>query len=187
MRLIAGLHRGLMLESPIDEAIRPTSDRARQALFNILEHRFGLGADSPLHEARVLDVFCGSGAMGLEALSRGAAQCSFIDNSATAIALAERNARRAKELARCRFVRRDATKLDRAPAQASLAFLDPPYQDNLALPALDALRDGGWLAPQAIISVELGARTAFTPAPGFTPLDERAYGRTRIVLLRFTP
>jgi 16S rRNA (guanine966-N2)-methyltransferase len=187
MRIIAGLHRGLMLESPADEAIRPTSDRARQALFNILEHRFGLGEASPLHEARVLDVFCGSGAMGLEALSRGAAQCTFIDNSATAIALAERNARRANEFARCRFVRRDATKLERAPAPATLAFLDPPYQDNLAMPTLDALRDGGWLAPQAIISVELAARGVFTPAPGFTPLDERGYGRTRIVLLRFTP
>ena len=185
MRIIAGRHRGLMLESPADEAIRPTSDRARQALFNILEHRFGLGTESPLHEARVLDLFCGSGAMGLEALSRGAAQCSFIDSSALAIALAERNARRANETARCRFVRRDATKVDRATAQATLAFLDPPYKEDLAVPALHALRDGGWLAPHAIVSVELAARGAFVPPTGFAPLDERAYGRTRILLLRF--
>lgn len=187
MRIIAGRHRGLLLESPADETIRPTGDRARQALFNILEHRFGLGEASPLHEARVLDLFCGSGAMGLEALSRGAAQCSFIDVSSMAIALTERNARRTNELARCRFVRGDATKLARATAPATLAFLDPPYREALAVPALEALRDQGWLAPDALVSVELAARAAFAPPSGFTPLDERSYGRTRIALLRFTP
>lgn len=184
MRIIAGKHRGLALEPPEGDAIRPTSDRARQALFNILEHRFGLGDASPLHGAAVLDVFCGSGALGLEALSRGALRCTFIDSAAAALALAERNARRAKETATSRFVRRDATRLPPAPDAATLAFLDPPYGEALAGPALTSLRDGGWLAAGAIISVELGPRDRLEPPPGFELLDDRRYGKARIVLLR---
>ncbi|MBL8696947.1 MAG: 16S rRNA (guanine(966)-N(2))-methyltransferase RsmD [Alphaproteobacteria bacterium] len=184
MRIIAGKHRGLALEPPQGEAIRPTSDRARQALFNILEHRFGIGEASPLHGAAVLDVFCGSGALGLEALSRGAARCIFIDKDPVALALAERNAKRAKESATSRFVLRDATRLPQAPAAATLAFLDPPYGEGLAAAALESLRKGGWLAAGAIVSLELGPRDAFALPPGFERLDERRYGKARIVLLR---
>lgn len=186
MRIIAGKHRGLALESPASDAIRPTGDRARQALFNILEHRFGLGAASPLQGAVVLDVFCGSGALGLEALSRGATRCHFIDKDATAVALAERNAGRAKETAACRFVLRDATRLPQAPEAATLAFLDPPYGEGLAEAALAALRDKGWLAPGAIVSVESGPRDRFATPPGFATIDERRYGKARIALLRAT-
>jgi 16S rRNA (guanine966-N2)-methyltransferase len=185
MRIIAGRHRGAALDTPPDGAIRPTSDRARQALFNILEHRFGVGEASPLHAARVLDVFCGTGAMGLEALSRGAASCVFIDNNAAALGLAERNARRLKEQARCRFVLRDATKLAQAPHAATLVFLDPPYGGDLATPALASLRENGWLAMGALISVESDARAPAAPLPpGFELIDERHYGRARILLLR---
>lgn len=184
MRIIAGRHRGAALETPADGAIRPTSDRARQALFNILEHRFGIGEASPLHEAHVLDVFCGTGAMGLEALSRGASACIFVDRDAVALRLAEQNARRLKETARCRFVLRDATKLGKAPAAATLVFLDPPYGEDLAAPALAALRANGWLAPGALISVEGDARAPLDAPPGFEVVDDRRYGRTRILLLR---
>ncbi|MBM3521439.1 MAG: RsmD family RNA methyltransferase [Alphaproteobacteria bacterium] len=184
MRIIAGKHRGLALESPPDDAIRPTSDRARQALFNILEHRFGLGERSPLHGAIALDVFCGSGALGLEALSRGAARCLFIDKDPTALALAERNAQRAKESAACRFILRDATRLQTAPAAASLAFLDPTYGQDLAAPALASLRANGWLSDGALVSVELGPSDRLALPPGFLAIDERRYGKARIVLLR---
>lgn len=184
MRIIAGRHRGAALETPPDAAIRPTSDRARQALFNILEHRFGVGEASPLDAARVLDVFCGTGALGLEALSRGAASCTFIDNSAAALALAERNARRLREQARCRLVLRDATKLTKAPQDATLVFLDPPYGEDLAAAALSSLRENGWLAAGALISVESDARGRLDPPHGFALIEDRHYGRARILLLR---
>jgi 16S rRNA (guanine966-N2)-methyltransferase len=184
MRIIAGRHRGAVLETPADDAIRPTSDRARQALFNILEHRFGVGESSPLHAARVLDVFCGTGAMGLEALSRGAATCTFIDRDAVALRLAERNARRLNESARCRFVLRDATSPGKAPAAATLVFLDPPYGKDLAAPALAALRENGWIAPGALVSLESDARATGGLPSGLEIVDDRRYGRARIVLLR---
>ena len=184
MRIVAGRHRGAALETPLDDSIRPTSDRARQALFNILEHRFGVGEASPLHDARVLDVFCGTGAMGLEALSRGAHSCVFVDRDAVALRLAERNAQRLKESTRCRFVLRDATRPGKAPAAATLVFLDPPYGEDLAAPALAALREEGWIAAGALVSVEGDARGALEAPPGFAVLDDRRYGRARILLLR---
>ncbi len=184
MRIVAGRHRGLALEAPTDARIRPTADRVRQALFDVLEHRFGVGAASPLRDARVLDLFCGSGALGLEALSRGAARCIFVDNDATALALAERNVRRARETGAARFVLRDATRPGPAPEAATLAFLDPPYGAGLAAPALAALRDQGWLADGALVCVETGARDRFEPPPGYDLLDMRRHGRAEIAILR---
>ena len=186
MRIVAGRHRGLALEAPTDARIRPTADRVRQALFDVLEHRFGVGAASPLRDARVLDLFCGSGALGLEALSRGAARCIFVDNDATALALAERNVRRARAIDAARFVLRDATRPGTAPEAATLAFLDPPYGAGLAAPALAALRDQGWLADGALVCVETGARDRFEPPPGYDLLDTRRHGRAEIAILRLT-
>lgn len=184
MRIIAGRHRGAALETPADDSIRPTSDRARQALFNILEHRFGVGEASPLHGARVLDACCGTGAMGLEAMSRGAEACTFMDRDAVALRLAERNARQLKETARCRFVLRDVTRPGKAPAAATLVFLDPPYGEDLAAPALVALRENGWIAPGALVSVEGDARGRLDLPPDFEIVDDRRHGRAHIVLLR---
>jgi 16S rRNA (guanine966-N2)-methyltransferase len=184
MRIVAGRHRGLALEAPQDARIRPTADRVRQALFDILEHRFGIGAASPLRGAQALDLFCGSGALGLEALSRGAARCVFVDSDAVALALAERNARRAKEIANARFVLRDATRLGPAPGQATLAFLDPPYGAGLAAAALTALRDQGWLADGALVAVETGDDEDVVWPAGYDCLDTRRHGRARIAILR---
>jgi 16S rRNA (guanine966-N2)-methyltransferase len=184
MRIVAGRHRGLALEAPADARIRPTADRVRQALFDVLEHRFGVGAASPLRDARVLDLFCGSGALGIEALSRGAARCVFVDSDATALALAERNVRRARETGAARFVLRDATRLGPAPEAATLAFLDPPYGAGLAVPALVALRDQGWLADGALVCVETGARDDFDPPAGYDLIDARRHGRAGIAILR---
>jgi 16S rRNA (guanine966-N2)-methyltransferase len=187
MRIVAGRHRGLALEAPADGRIRPTADRVRQALFDVLEHRFGIGAASPLRGARVLDLFCGSGALGLEALSRGAARCVFVDNDAVALALAERNVRRAREVANARFVLRDATRPGPAGETSTLAFLDPPYGCGLAAAALAALRDQGWLADDALVAVETGAEEGVAAPEGFDLLDTRRHGRARLAILRSRP
>jgi 16S rRNA (guanine966-N2)-methyltransferase len=185
MRIVAGRHRGLALEPPADARIRPTADRVRQAIFDVLEHRFGVGAASPLRGAVVLDVFCGSGAMGIEALSRGAARCTFMDSDQGALALAERNARRARETAATRFLRRDATQPGKGSGEATLVFMDPPWGEDLAPRALAALRDQGWLAPGAIACIETGDRERCDPPEGFELLDERKHGRARVTFLRF--
>jgi 16S rRNA (guanine966-N2)-methyltransferase len=187
MRIVAGRHRGLVLETPADRRIRPTADRVRQALFDVLEHRFGVGAASPLRDARVLDLFCGSGALGIEALSRGAARCVFVDSDATALALAERNVRRARAMDAARFVLRDATRLGPALEAATLAFLDPPYGAGLAAAALVALRDQGWLADGALVCVETGAGERVEPPHGYATLDIRRHGRAEIAILRRLP
>jgi len=186
MRIVAGRHRGLVLETPADQRIRPTADRVRQALFDVLEHRFGIGAASPLRGAIVLDLFCGSGALGIEALSRGAARAVFLDEDPAALALAERNVRRARETANARFVRADATRPGPAPGAqtATLAFLDPPYGTDLAARCLVGLRDQGWLAADALAVVETGDGDDFDAPPGYAALDSRRHGRARVAILR---
>jgi len=181
MRIVGGTHRGRRLEAPADDAIRPTSDRVREAVFNVLAHApFAAGA---LRSGVALDAFCGTGAMGLEALSRGVGACVFLDTDLAALKLAERNAAACGETARARFLLTDATRPPRPPAVAALAFLDPPYASTLAAPALAALAAGGWFEAGALCVVETGA--GFAPPAGFTPLDERRYGRARIAFLRW--
>jgi 16S rRNA (guanine966-N2)-methyltransferase len=165
--------------------VRPTSDRAREALFNVLAHR-PLRADGKpaLADARVLDVFAGTGAMGLEALSRGAAHATFVERDRTALAALEANIAALGETSRATVLRADVLALPRAKEAANLAFLDPPYGEGLAAPALTALAKGGWLEDGALVIVELGKRDDLpAPAP-FTPLDERRYGAARFVILR---
>jgi 16S rRNA (guanine966-N2)-methyltransferase len=163
--------------------VRPTSDRAREALFNILSHGTLAGDGGPF-EGAVLDAFAGTGALGLEALSRGAAEAVFIEQDRDALAILRRNIDALGESARVRIVPGDATRPPRAAAQCAVVFLDPPYRSGLAVTALQALSAAGWLAPQSLAVVELAAREELLPPRGFTLLDERVYGAARLVFLR---
>ncbi|MFZ5778652.1 MAG: 16S rRNA (guanine(966)-N(2))-methyltransferase RsmD [Pseudomonadota bacterium] len=185
LRIVAGRHRGRTIAAPDGQTTRPTSSRARESLFNILAHA-GWREDgtSPLAGARVLDVFAGSGALGLEALSRGASHATFFDNDAAAVRLIGDNLRKLGETAAAKVVRADAIRPPPAREPCDLAFLDPPYRSDLAAPALAALAAAGWLAPGAIVTVELAHNEDLVPPPDFTVLDERRYGAAKIVFLR---
>jgi 16S rRNA (guanine966-N2)-methyltransferase len=182
MRIVAGRYRGRRLEPPIGRAIRPTSDRIREAIFDILAHRLFAGR---FDGAQVLDAFAGTGAMGLEALSRGAAHATFLDTDAAAVKLVERNARHVGEDAGVLVLRRDATKPGPAPRPHDLAFLDPPYRSGLALTALAALAEARWLAAGALVAIELASDETPTPPAGFTAVDQRRYGGTTMHFWRW--
>jgi 16S rRNA (guanine966-N2)-methyltransferase len=187
MRIVGGKHRGRKLESPPDERVRPTSDRARESLFNILSHgRFAAGGTSLLIGARVLDVFCGTGALGFEALSRGAAHATFIDSDPASLKLVQANAKTLGETANAQTYQTDATKLGRATQAAMIAFLDPPYREGLAGPALAALAANGWLADGAICVVETDAREDLETPADFTREDERRYGKAKLTFLKYS-
>jgi len=179
LRIIAGRHRGRRLRAPEGLATRPTSDRAREALFGILEH--GL---PPLRGSRFLDLFAGSGAAGLEALSRGAVEALLIDQAIAAIAAIGANVAALGEEARARVLRADACRLGQAPGTFDIVFLDPPYGSGLLAPALASLADQGWLAPGARIAGEVAARERFVPVAGFAVEDDRNYGAARLLFLR---
>jgi 16S rRNA (guanine966-N2)-methyltransferase len=184
MRIIAGKHRGRPLAAPPGRAVRPTSDRAREALFDILAH--GRFADRPVYEeARVLDAFAGTGAFGLEALSRGAAHAIFIEKDRVAFAALRANIAALGEEKRATILAIDAVRPTRAAEPCSLAFLDPPYGEDLAAPALAALAATGWFAPDALVIVEVAARQSLEAPAGFTLLDERRYGAARLNFLRW--
>jgi 16S rRNA (guanine966-N2)-methyltransferase len=187
LKIVGGKHRGRALEAPEGEDVRPTSSRAREALFNILAHAsWHEDGTSPLVDARVLDAFAGSGALGLEALSRGAAHATFLDNDARSIRLIGDNVRKLGEAASAKVVRADATRPPPAREFCTLVFLDPPYRSGLAAPALAALAEAGWLAPGAVVTVELAHNEDIVPPPGFDQIDERRYGAAKIVILRRT-
>jgi len=182
MRIVGGRLGGRTLASPRSQAIRPTADRLRESLFNILVHAYG----DPVTGARVLDLYAGTGALGLEALSRGAAFALFIDDAAEARALLRENIAALGLGGVTRIFRRDATRLGPAhPLEPfSLAFLDPPYGKGLAEKALVSARDGGWLAPGALIVVEEAADAAFKVPAGFEDVERRRYDDTEVVFLR---
>jgi 16S rRNA (guanine966-N2)-methyltransferase len=182
MRIVGGAFRGRALKAPDGRATRPTSDRTRESLFNILEH----APWSPgLAGARVLDLFAGSGALGLEALSRGAAFALFVETDEAARGVIRDNIEALALFGASRVHRRDATDLGVKPAGLgapfTLVFLDPPYAKGLADIALARLMPGGWIAPDARIVVEQGAGETLA-APGFIEHDQRSYGAA---LLRF--
>jgi len=179
MRIVAGSHRGRRLEAPADERIRPTSDRIRESLFNILDHRLGGFAGK-----RVLDGFAGTGALGFEALSRGAASALFVDKDRDALALARRNATALDLMAKADFRLADLTRPPQSAQQFDLVLLDPPYGQGLAGSALGALAAASWLAPDAVAVIEADRAQPETVPEGFTTLDSRDYGRTRITLVR---
>ena len=184
MRIIGGEKRGATIRTPKGRDTRPTTDRVREALFNVLMH-----ADfaPPLADARVLDLFAGSGALGLEALSRGAAFALFVDTDAKARAAVRDNLVRLGLQGRAKIWRRDATKMGRcAPMPPfDIAFLDPPYGKGMAERALAALHEGGWLKPGALAVVEESIRSDLAPPASFPPLDVRVHGDTALHFLRF--
>ncbi|HEX9533979.1 MAG TPA: 16S rRNA (guanine(966)-N(2))-methyltransferase RsmD [Stellaceae bacterium] len=184
MRIVAGRHRGRRLLAPPGEKVRPTSDRAREALFNILSHGQLAAEGIPFAGAAVLDAFAGTGALGLEALSRGAAEAAFIEQDREALATLRQNIAALGEDVHSRIVSGDATRPPRAPSAYALAFLDPPYRSGLAAAALTALDAAGWLAPESLAVVELAAREELTLPAGFFLLDERVYGAARLLFLR---
>jgi 16S rRNA (guanine966-N2)-methyltransferase len=182
MRVVGGRLRSRPLAGPKSDAVRPTADRLREALFNILAHSYG----DPIAGARVLDLFAGTGALGIEAISRGAAYTLFVDEGVEARALLRDNVEALGLGGVTRIFRRDATKLGPAhPIEAfSLVFLDPPYGKGLAEKALMSAHEGGWLKPEAMIVVEEAAEAAFKAPAGFTELERRKYDDTEFVFLR---
>jgi 16S rRNA (guanine966-N2)-methyltransferase len=184
MRIVGGRLRGRALAAPKSQAIRPTADRLREALFNILAHAYG----DPITGARVLDLFAGTGALGLEAVSRGASSALFVDDGAEARALLRQNVEALGLAAVTKIFRRDATKLGDAHPNApfSLAFLDPPYGKRLAERALVSAREGGWLTVNALIVVEETVGAFKTPEQ-FEEIERRAYDDTEFTILRLLP
>jgi len=182
MRIVGGRLRGRAIAGPKSQAIRPSADRLRESLFNILAHGYG----DPVAGARVLDLFAGTGALGLEAVSRGAAFTLFVDEGAEARALVRGNVEALGLGGVTKIFRRDATKLGPAhPTEPfSLAFLDPPYGRGLAERALASAREGGWLAPGALVVVEEAADAGFAAPEGFEELERRGYDDTELIFLR---
>jgi 16S rRNA (guanine966-N2)-methyltransferase len=182
MRIVGGRLRGRALAAPKSQGIRPTADRLRESLFNILMHPY----DDPVTGARVLDLFAGTGALGLEAISRGAAFALFVDDGAEARALLRQNVESLSLAAVTRIFRRDATRLGPAhPLEPfGLAFLDPPYGKGLAEKALTSARDGAWLTGDALIVVEEAADAGFKPPEGYAEIERRRYDDTEFTILR---
>ena len=183
MRIVGGKFRGRALKGPSSDAIRPTADRLRESIFNILAHAYA----DPVSDARVLDLFAGTGALGIEAMSRGARFALFVEDAADARALIRENVEAFALPGVTRLFRRDATNLGEAkPVEPfDLVFCDPPYGHGFAEKALASARAGGWLAPGALIVVEEETGVFKSPA-GFEEIERRAYDDTEIVFLRAT-
>ncbi len=184
MRIVGGKLRGRALVAPDDKTVRPTSDRVRESAFNILAH----GVDGfDIKGGRVIDLFAGTGALGLEAMSRGAVYCLFVESDAEARALIRRNVEAFGLTGETRIFRRDATDLGPAGTMApfNLAFLDPPYGKKLGERALSSLTSGGWLAEGAICVLEELAGVGLAAPPSFQEFDKRAWGDTEMRFLRF--
>ena len=183
MRVIAGRWRGRSLQAPPGASTRPTADRVRQALFDSLWHAPWAGR-SAVEGARVLDAFAGTGALGLEALSRGAAHCSFIEQDRAALAALRANIAALKAEPMARILPGDALRPPRAAAPCSLLFLDPPYGKDLGPQALTALRSAGWVAPGALACLEIGRDEPLPEPEGWALLAERPQGAARMLVLR---
>ena len=183
MRIVAGKFKGHSLATPKDQSIRPTSDRVRESLFNILEH----GVEGfELEGARVLDLFAGTGALGLEALSRLAKYCLFIENAAAARGIIRTNVEALHLTGITKIWRRDATTLGPVGNVESfdLVFADPPYRKGLGERALLEARDMGWIKPGGIAVIEEHNDAVLDFPDGYEELDKRSYGDTQIVILR---
>ncbi|WP_309091767.1 16S rRNA (guanine(966)-N(2))-methyltransferase RsmD [Phenylobacterium sp.] len=185
MRIVSGDFRGKALATPPGKTTRPTSDRARQAIFNILEHA---PWSQGVRDRRVIDLFAGSGALGFEALSRGASFCLFVETDEAARGAIRENVDAMGLFGRTRVHRRDATQLGVRPGADGpafeLAFLDPPYGKGLAEVVLARLAEGGWLAPDTVAVVERGVSEVPLEAPGYEILDTRDYGAAKVWFLK---
>lgn len=186
MRVVGGQFRGRALATPKDERLRPTSDRVREAVFNILVHGI---PDFSIEGSKVLDLFAGTGALGIEALSRGAAFCLFVEQDAEARGLIRRNIEAFGLAGVTRVFRRDATDLGPAGNRNgfTLLFADPPYGRELAEKALASAADGGWLAAGAMAVVEEAERSQLTLPAAFKKIDRRTWGDTQVVFARYEP
>lgn len=182
MRIIAGRHRGRALRAPEGAATRPTADRVRQALFDMLWHA-PWGGRTVVQDQLVLDAFAGTGALGLEALSRGADHATFIEKDRAALSMLRANIAACKEEARTAILPADALRLPRAQVPCGLVFLDPPYGKGLVPKAVAALDAAGWLAPGALLVAETGAEETLD-LPGFEALAQRSHGAATLHILR---
>ncbi|WP_020177572.1 16S rRNA (guanine(966)-N(2))-methyltransferase RsmD [Methylopila sp. M107] len=184
MRIVGGKHKGRAIKGPATDsrAIRPTSDRLREAIFNVLAHAYG----DPCDGARALDLFAGTGALGIEAISRGAKFCLFVDEGAEARACLRDNVETFGLGGQTKIFRRDATRLGPVIGQGpfDLVFADPPYGKGLGERALASARDGRWLAPGALVVWEEAAEAEIVAPEGFEALETRNYGDTQVRLLR---
>ncbi|BDG75032.1 16S rRNA (guanine(966)-N(2))-methyltransferase RsmD [Roseomonas fluvialis] len=182
MRIIAGRHRGRTLVAPPGEATRPTAERVRQALFDMLWHA-PWGGRTTIQDQLVLDAFAGTGALGLEALSRGADHCTFLETAKPALTALRANISACKEDARTAVLVADATRPPRARVPCGLIFLDPPYGQGLVERALTALGGAGWIAPEALVVAEAGLDEALD-LPAFVPVATRSHGAATLHVLR---
>ena len=188
MRIIGGRFRGKRLSSPGPAAtlghLRPTSDRVREAIFNLLAHG-GYGTPPPPEGRRVLDLFAGTGALGLEALSRGAAFAVFVEDHPASRALIRENVEQLGLTGQTKLWRRDATRLGPCRGAAyDLIFADPPYKSGLGPPAIASARQGGWIAPGAVVVLETALDEPPLAPPGLVAADDRHYGETRVLIFR---
>jgi 16S rRNA (guanine966-N2)-methyltransferase len=180
MRVITGKFGGRRIECPQGYDVRPTSDKVKGAVFNILNNRVDW------EDCIALDVFCGTGNLGIEALSRGAAFCSFVDNNKESLRYTNENLERLKIQGQYAVINADVNKLRPSFKQHNLVFIDPPYKENLAAKTLLALHETGWLADDALIVLELPNNknsAAFAAPEGFVINDEREYGATKVFFL----
>lgn len=184
MRIVGGKHKGRPLAAPKSQLTRPTSDRAREAIFNVLAH----GVDGPgLDEAQIVDVFAGTGALGLEALSRGAAHVTFVEHNRTATRVLKDNILALNETANATVLERLASSIG-APKHGPVdyVFLDAPYDQGLSEPTLATLAANGWLKDETILMVEVAAKEALPLPSGFSVAKEKKYGAARAVFLTYS-
>ena len=188
MRIVAGSLKGRTIVAPEGQGTRPTSDRARQAVFNVLEHAAWA---EPLDGMRIMDLYAGSGALGFEAISRGAAFALFVETDEEARGAIRENADAYQVMGRTRVHRRSATDLGPRPGSDGeafdMAFLDPPYRKGLGEQTLLRLLEGNWLKPGAIVVFERGSDEPEIDTPGYERLDARDYGAARVLFLRVLP
>jgi 16S rRNA (guanine966-N2)-methyltransferase len=186
LRIIAGKHRGRKIDIKESKGIRPTGSKARGAIFNILMHGLkGPQGESALVEQPVLDIFCGTGALGLEALSRGASSVTFVDQSQESINLARQNALRMGEESTTHFIRSDSTSLPPARRPVALVFMDPPYNSGLVEKALLSLHRQGWLMQEGVVITEVSVKEKLNVPEYYDLFDEREYGNTKLLFLRY--
>ncbi len=185
MRIVGGEFRGRNLATPKSNAIRPTIDRTRESLFNIIGHVY----PEALENTRIIDVFAGTGAVGLEALSRGCRTALFVENSVEGRGLLWENIENLGLHGRARIMRRDATKLGGVGTVEPFHFLfaDPPYAQGLGEAALLSAHEGGWLLPEALVVLEERADVTLAVDPVFAPLEQRMFGDTRVDFFRYRP
>ena len=186
MRIVGGIYRGKSLASPKGNETRPTSDRVRESLFNILSHNF---EDLDWNTSRVLDLFAGTGALGLEAVSRGALHSIFVEQDAAARGIIRENIEQLNLTGQCRIFRRDATRLGESGTAGTfnLVFADPPYGKGLGEKAMTETIKGGWLAPNALFVLEESKRSELQMVEGFELCDQREYGDTAIYIFEYHP